>query len=226
MSLRSQVERAAARALLGLPRPLLRRFAGPPVRSPEGYELDLQGQAQLRLMRISKQPELHERGVEAGRRNLDRVGPLLEIRGIDDVDAIDRTVPGADGPRRARVYTPRARARTRARARLVSRRRLGAGIDRVARRRVPRAREPLRGSSSSRSTTGSPPSTSSPQESTTRSPRPAGCRATPHRSASTRPPSPSAATARAETSPPSSRSSCAALRSSSRSSSSSIRRRT
>jgi acetyl esterase len=109
MSLRSQVERAAARALLGMPRPLLRRFAGPPVRSPEGYELDLQGQAQLRLMRISKQPELHERGVESGRRSLDRMGPLLEIRGIDDVDTIDRTVPGADGPRRARVYLPRAR---------------------------------------------------------------------------------------------------------------------
>jgi acetyl esterase len=58
------------------------------------------------LSRASKQPELHELGVEAGRRYLEQAGALLEIRGIDDVATVDRTLPGADGPRRARVYTP------------------------------------------------------------------------------------------------------------------------
>jgi acetyl esterase len=112
MSLRSRFERAATFAVLGLPRGLLRRLVGAPVLSPEGYELDLQGQVQLWLTRVSKQPELHEGGVEHGRRTLDRVGALLEIRGLDDVLAVDRTLPGADGPRRARVYTPaRARAK-------------------------------------------------------------------------------------------------------------------
>jgi acetyl esterase len=111
MTLRSRFERAASFAVLGLPRVVLRRIVGPPVLAPEGYELDLQGQTQLWLTRVSKQPELHEGGVERARRTLDRVGVLLEIRGIDDVLAVDRTLPGADGPRRARVYTP-ARARS------------------------------------------------------------------------------------------------------------------
>ncbi|HTB72035.1 MAG TPA: alpha/beta hydrolase [Polyangiaceae bacterium] len=112
MSLRSSLERAVTFGVLGLPRGLLRRIVGAPVRSPEGYELDLQGQVQLWLTRVSKQPELHEGGVEGARRTLDHVGVLLEARGIDDVLAVDRTLPGANGPRRARVYTPaRARAK-------------------------------------------------------------------------------------------------------------------
>jgi acetyl esterase/lipase len=106
MGLRSRFDRAVTLAVLGLPRALLRRLVGAPVRSPEGYELDLQGQAQLWLMRVSKQPELHEGGVEGGRRAFERVGGLLEIRGIGDVVTVDRTVPAAGGARRIRVYTP------------------------------------------------------------------------------------------------------------------------
>jgi acetyl esterase len=91
-------------ALLKTPRALLRRLVGAPVRSPEGYELDLQGQALLWLMRASHQPELHERGVEGGRRILDRTGRVLDM-GVSDVAVADRTVPGADGLRSARIYT-------------------------------------------------------------------------------------------------------------------------
>ncbi len=112
MSLRSGFERAFTFGVLRLPRGVLRRIVGAPIRSPEGYELDLQGQAQLWLTRVSKQPELHEGGVEGARRTLDRIGVLLESRGFHDVLAVDRTLPGGDGPRRARVYTPaRARAK-------------------------------------------------------------------------------------------------------------------
>ena len=96
-------------AVLGTPRPLLRLLVGAPVRAPEGYVLDLQGQAQLWLMRLSGQPELHERGVEGGRRTLDRIAPILDVQGVDDVVSVDRTVAGAEGPRPARVYTPQRR---------------------------------------------------------------------------------------------------------------------
>jgi acetyl esterase len=106
MGLRSRFERAAALAVLNMPKRLLRRLVGPARLAPEGYAIDLQSQALLWLMRVSRQRDLHETGVDGGRRLLDHSGQLLEIAGIDDVTAIDRTVPGASGPRRARVYTP------------------------------------------------------------------------------------------------------------------------
>jgi acetyl esterase len=106
MGLRSRFERATVLNLLALPRPLLRRLVGAPVRSPEGYELDLQGQTQLWLMRLSRQPQIQEGSVESGRRTMDHLGPLLGKRGFEDILAVDRTVPGADGSRRVRVYTP------------------------------------------------------------------------------------------------------------------------
>jgi acetyl esterase len=106
MGLRLRLERAATLAVLNLPRGLLRRIVGPPVRSPEGFELDLQGQAILWLMRASRQPELHDSGVEGGRRVLDHTGRVLDMKGIDDVEVTDLTVPGADGPRAARIYRP------------------------------------------------------------------------------------------------------------------------
>jgi acetyl esterase len=110
MDLRSRIERIAAMAVLRLPNPVLRRMVGAPVRSPEGFELDVQGQAQLWLMRASKQPELHERGVEGGRVALDRMAPILDVQGIVDIVTEDRMIPGAEGPRRARVYTPQRRS--------------------------------------------------------------------------------------------------------------------
>ncbi len=106
MDLRSRIERIAAIAVLGLPKPVQRRIVGAPVRAPEGYALDLQGQMLLWLMRLSGQPEIFEQSIEGGRRELDRKGPILDAQGVDDVRSVDRMVPGAAGPRRARVYTP------------------------------------------------------------------------------------------------------------------------
>jgi len=112
MRLSSRLRRLTARAFLNVPRPLLRRLVGTPRRSPEGFELDLQGQALLWLMQATKEPELHAVGIDRARRLIDQSGPLLGVDGIKDVASVDRTVPGADGPRRVRVYTP-ARARGR-----------------------------------------------------------------------------------------------------------------
>jgi acetyl esterase len=106
MGLRSRFERTVARAFFGLPTPLLRRVVGAPVRSPEGYELDPQGQAQVLLMRLTRQPDVYQGSVERARRIMEHIGPLLEMRGFDDVQTVDRTLPGADGLRRARVYRP------------------------------------------------------------------------------------------------------------------------
>ena len=58
------------------------------------------------LLRVTKEPELHEGGVRRARRAFDRTGPVLGVEGIGDVIASDRTVPGAEGPRRMRVYVP------------------------------------------------------------------------------------------------------------------------
>ncbi|MGO9835172.1 MAG: alpha/beta hydrolase [Polyangiaceae bacterium] len=105
MTLRLHIERAVTRTFLALPTPVLRRIVGPPRRSPEGFELEVQTQALLWLMRVSGQPELAEGGVEKGRRAMDRTGSLLATL-VDDVTTDDRMVPGAAGQRRARIYMP------------------------------------------------------------------------------------------------------------------------
>jgi acetyl esterase len=105
MSLLLRFQRSVAKTVLGLPRPLLRGFAGPARRSPEGFELDLQLQGVLRLMVLRNEPEMHEGGVARARRALERSGPLL-ARPVHDVSGEDRDVPGASTARRARIYRP------------------------------------------------------------------------------------------------------------------------
>ncbi len=107
----ARVERTIARTFLALPRPVLQRIVGERRRSPEGFELDPQTQALLWLMRRTGAPEMHAGGLEPARRRLDREGTTLEPRGFDDVQARDLTVPCAQGPRRARMYSPQS-ART------------------------------------------------------------------------------------------------------------------
>jgi acetyl esterase len=102
----ARVERTAVRAFVGLPPVVLRRIVGAPRRSPEGYELDLQVQALIWLMRKTRQPDMIDGGVDEARRRLDRHGGLLDVQGITDVSASDRTLPGAAGARGARVYIP------------------------------------------------------------------------------------------------------------------------
>jgi acetyl esterase len=100
-----QVERAVARALLSLPAPVLRRIVGPARHSPDGLTLDLQLQALLWLIALTKVPALSGGDVAVARASLDRAAPTLDLV-THDVAVYDRTVPGAVGPRRARVYVP------------------------------------------------------------------------------------------------------------------------
>jgi acetyl esterase len=100
------LERAAARAFLSLPARALRRIVGPPIQSPEGYELDLQLEALLYLLKATGEPQLHEGGLERARRRMERSLPLLDLTDVPGVVAFDRLVGGAAGDLRARVYTP------------------------------------------------------------------------------------------------------------------------
>ena len=106
MSLSSRFQRAAALAILSLPAPLLRLLVGTPPRSPDGLQLDLQSQVLRTLMRITGISELHAGGVSRARRAMEASAPTLGSR-VDDVAVSPSTVPGAEGPRRALVYTPR-----------------------------------------------------------------------------------------------------------------------
>jgi acetyl esterase len=108
MSLRlpTSVERATARTFLSLPAPILRRIVGPPRMSPDGLKLDLQLQALLWLIDVMKVPALSGGDVARARRSLDRSAPILDLARPRDVASYERVVPGATGPRRARVYVP------------------------------------------------------------------------------------------------------------------------
>jgi acetyl esterase len=107
MTVRTRVERAAARAFIKLPSPLLRALTGSPRRSPEGFELDPEMQALVWLMELRNGKDMHSRGLRISRRLMDHNGPMLS-RPTPDVKTEDRTAPGAAGERRVRVYRPAA----------------------------------------------------------------------------------------------------------------------
>ncbi len=107
MLVRSRFERAAARAILALPKPILQRLVGVPPRSADGFVLDLESQALRWMMRVRGDSELHRGGLGRARRMMDRSGPILASV-VDDVSTVDSTVLGAAGPRRSRIYRPLA----------------------------------------------------------------------------------------------------------------------
>jgi len=100
------VERAVARGILSLPPAILRHLVGGPRRSPDGLALDLQLQTLLWLIETLKVPNLVGGPVDAARRSLERTAPSLDVDRARDVSAYDRSVQGAVGPLRARVYVP------------------------------------------------------------------------------------------------------------------------
>ena len=103
---RGRLERAAAERILALPRPVLRTLAGPPIRSREGYALDLETQVLLRLMRLTRQPAMHEGGPKLARLHMDRSAKVAEPREGHDLSVRDSRIPGPAGDVRVRIYTP------------------------------------------------------------------------------------------------------------------------
>jgi acetyl esterase len=100
------VERAVATGLLSLPPSVLRHLVGAPRHSPDGLTLDLQLQTLLWLIETLKVPNLVGGPVNEARRSLDRSAPTLDVLPALDVAAYDRSVQGADGLLRTRVYVP------------------------------------------------------------------------------------------------------------------------
>ena len=107
--IRTRIERAAAIRFLHLPPRILRAIVGPPIRSPEGFELGLQSQGLLWLIRMTGERAMHEGAMADIRRRFNRASRILEPKTSGPVRQRDIAIPGGAGPRPARVFTPGAR---------------------------------------------------------------------------------------------------------------------
>jgi len=101
-----RVQAAALRAALGLPRSVQRRLA-PPARI-DGLELDPEVSVTLRLG--STRPELEDIGVGGARADIRERARIAGGTPIPMAGVEERTVDGAQGPLRARLYVPAAAA--------------------------------------------------------------------------------------------------------------------
>jgi acetyl esterase len=105
--LAARIEARVFTGLMALPPVVVRRLAGRPV-VVDGQTLDPETQWMLRLQRLARDPGLTGTSVPDVRRAVARQTrlaggrqPIGEVRDLE--------VPGAAGPRPARLYTPRAR---------------------------------------------------------------------------------------------------------------------
>jgi acetyl esterase len=107
VKLMSWVEAVVFRAVMGLPPWLVRRLAGRPVLL-DGQVLDPETQWMLRVQRLARDPGLSGTDIPAIRRATLRQTRLAGGRQPIG-ETRDLEVPGAEGPLRARLYTPRSR---------------------------------------------------------------------------------------------------------------------
>jgi len=103
---RGRLERSLVERIFSLPKPILRKLAGRPIRSQEGYGLDLETQVLLRLMKLTRQPEMHRGGPRLARLNMDRSSKVAEPREGYDLSVRDSRIPGPAGDVRVRIYSP------------------------------------------------------------------------------------------------------------------------
>src|SRR5687768_11842032 len=89
-----------------LPPRVQRAIAGGPVRI-EGNELSLQAQLMLRLQKIAREPASETLPLEQGRVAMTRQARMAGGRHLIG-EVHERTVQGADGELRARLYVPRS----------------------------------------------------------------------------------------------------------------------
>ncbi|RTL70082.1 MAG: alpha/beta hydrolase [Pseudonocardiaceae bacterium] len=100
--------RVALRVVFGLPRPLKRLVAGPPVRIDD-QQLDLDLQLLNRvgdLLSSESEDRLGEAALAEQRRQADFAAEIVAVGAPDDIETIDLTVAGATGPLAARLYVP------------------------------------------------------------------------------------------------------------------------
>jgi acetyl esterase len=104
-SIRSTGEAVTLRAVLSLPRPVLRRLVGRPVRV-DGQTLDVDMQAVLTLQKLAGIPRVETLPLPAGRALLRDQSQI--VAGNQPVgEARDLEIPGPHGDLPARLYVPR-----------------------------------------------------------------------------------------------------------------------
>ena len=109
MSVMRNTRTIAARAIFSLPRPVLRRLAGPPV-VIDGKTLDLETQVLLKLQGLEG-PPAEAQPMPQARRQVVASSQLLA--GKQPIGAVtERTIDGPGGPIGLRFYTPRGTVRT------------------------------------------------------------------------------------------------------------------
>ena len=100
-----KVEPAVFRALMGLPRPVMRALAGRPV-VVDGQVLDLETQWMLRLQRILREPSAETLPMREARAAILRQSRL--VGGTQPIGLVrDLRIPGAEEEIPARLYVPR-----------------------------------------------------------------------------------------------------------------------
>ena len=105
MTLTAKLEPAAFRALMGLPRPVMRALAGRPV-VVDGQVLDTETQWMLRLQRIMREPAAETLPMVEARAAILRQSVL--VGGSQPIGLVrDLKVPGAEEEIPARLYVPR-----------------------------------------------------------------------------------------------------------------------
>jgi acetyl esterase len=111
MDLRTALQRRLILATLNAPPALLRVLGGPPRRSPDGLELDLQTQVLVRLANLIGSADWQSHGVVGGRRLMAESSAVLSVRPEGALSVRDASIPVAGGAISARIYTPDAAPR-------------------------------------------------------------------------------------------------------------------
>lgn len=98
-----QLQSLTVKGLLKLPKPVMRRLAGPPIEL-DGQKLDLQTQFLLRLQKLAGIPPMNELSVEEARALYYKITPLGRSPSVAAVR--DRSIPGDPHDIPLRIYTP------------------------------------------------------------------------------------------------------------------------
>jgi acetyl esterase len=100
-----RLELLSARAIAALAPAVKRRIAGAPIQR-DGLELDLDTQVLIKLGERKPRPPLAGRSAEEARAELRHSARLFEGARIPVASVRETSVDGADGPLRARLFTP------------------------------------------------------------------------------------------------------------------------
>jgi acetyl esterase len=106
MSFLIELQRSTAKGMLRLPHPVLRALVGREIRSPEGFVLDPQVQAIVRLSQVLGHSEWASLGLEKARRAMTASSQILQARPRGSLSIFEASVPVQGGAIPVRIYRP------------------------------------------------------------------------------------------------------------------------